>query len=172
MPPPPDLTAFCRNEYPRLVGLLGLYCGDRALGEDLAQEALARVCRDWSRVRRRDQPSAWASRVAINLANSYFRRKKAEKRATLRLAGQPVRGAKPEPADVVMLRTAIGTLPRRERTAIVLRFYLDLPFAAIADVMGMPLSTVKTLTSRGVEHLRKETGSSDHKEIRHVHTTP
>ena len=40
----PELADFCRSEWPRLVGSLGLYVGDRALAEDLAQEALvARV---------------------------------------------------------------------------------------------------------------------------------
>ncbi|MPZ91460.1 MAG: hypothetical protein GEU68_07510 [Actinobacteria bacterium] len=47
MSAPPDLIALCRRLYPELVGVLGLYCGDRAVAEELAQEWLARVCRDW-----------------------------------------------------------------------------------------------------------------------------
>ena len=41
---------FCRDEYPRLVRLLSLYCGDVGAAEDLAQETLARVWRNWRRV--------------------------------------------------------------------------------------------------------------------------
>src|SRR5688500_17429750 len=51
---------FCRREHQRLVGALGLYCGDFDLAEELAQEALARVWRDWATVQRKDSPAAWA----------------------------------------------------------------------------------------------------------------
>ncbi|MDQ4125469.1 MAG: hypothetical protein M3134_07710, partial [Actinomycetota bacterium] len=84
-----QLISFCRREHGRIVGLLSLYCGDAAVAEELAQDALARVCRDWRKVRRMDYPEAWASRVAINLANSHFRRRAAEKRARERLAARP-----------------------------------------------------------------------------------
>ncbi|MDP9225719.1 MAG: hypothetical protein M3P18_18135 [Actinomycetota bacterium] len=36
-----NLAIFCQAEYPRLVGMLSLYCGDSAVAEDLAQEAVA-----------------------------------------------------------------------------------------------------------------------------------
>ena len=38
-----DLAAMCEREHPRLVGMLGLYCGDRDAAEDLAQDALVRL---------------------------------------------------------------------------------------------------------------------------------
>src|SRR5918992_733978 len=104
---PGDLTAFCRREHPRLVGALSLYCGDLFLAEELAQEALARVCRDWSRVRRMDHPAAWAQRVAINLANSQFRRRAAERRARQRLeAGAMQHEDAPDAAVAITVRTA------------------------------------------------------------------
>ena len=77
----PRLEAFCRAEYPRLVGMLDLYCGDLGVAEELAQEALTRVYRHWKKVSALDKPEAWVRRVAINLANSHFRRRKAERKA-------------------------------------------------------------------------------------------
>jgi DNA-directed RNA polymerase specialized sigma24 family protein len=71
---PTDLTEFCEAEWPRLVGSLSLYTGDADLAEELAQEAVARVCRHWRRVRTMDAPAAWLHRVARNLAHSHFRR--------------------------------------------------------------------------------------------------
>lgn len=79
-----DLVVFCRVQYLRLVGLLGLYCDDRGVGEELAQETLARVWRKWPRVHHLDHPEEWAERVGINLANSHFRRILAERRARRR----------------------------------------------------------------------------------------
>lgn len=150
-----DLIAFCRGEHPRLVGLLSLYCGDAALAEELAQDALARVCRDWRRVRRMDYPEAWASRVAINLANSYFRRRTAERRARERLAARPdpVR-TEPDTALALSVRQALADLPPRQRTALLLHYFCDLPFAQVAELMGSPEPTVKSLARRGLARLR------------------
>jgi DNA-directed RNA polymerase specialized sigma24 family protein len=82
-----EFAAFCVEEHPRLVGALSLYCGDRAVAEELAQDALSRACRDWNKIRHLGSPGAWTHRVAINLANSYFRRAAAETRAKRRLQG-------------------------------------------------------------------------------------
>ena len=54
----PELAEFCRTEWPRLVGSIGLYLGRRDVAEDLAQEALIRVCGHWNEVRITDSPSA------------------------------------------------------------------------------------------------------------------
>lgn len=170
MPAPPDLIAFCRHQYPELVGVLGLYCGDRAVAEELAQETLAKVCRDWSRVRKRDNPAGWVRRVAINLANSHYRRGKVERRAMSRLHARTLEASEPDHQDAVALRNAIASLPRRERTAVVLRFYFDMPFWEVGDVMEVPLSTAKTLAGRGVARLRKHSDVPDAKETPGVNT--
>jgi RNA polymerase sigma factor (sigma-70 family) len=150
-----DLIAFCRREHGRLVGLLSLYCGDAALAEELSQDALARVCRDWRRVRKMAYPEAWASRVAVNLANSYFRRRAAERRARERLAAAPAASATdPDTALAVSVRRAVASLPPRQRTALLLHYFCDLPFAQVAELMGSPEPTVKSLARRGIERLR------------------
>ncbi|HEV2754671.1 MAG TPA: sigma-70 family RNA polymerase sigma factor [Actinomycetota bacterium] len=150
-----ELIAFCRREHGRVVGLLSLYCGDAALAEELAQDALARVCRDWRKVRRMDHPEAWTSRVAVNLANSYFRRRAAERRARDRLAARPPEeAAAPDPAVVLSVRQAVASLPPRQRTALLLHYFCDLPFAQVADLMGAPEPTVKSLARRGIARLR------------------
>src|ERR671924_1290470 len=81
---PPDLALFCRDEFGQLVGMLSLYCGDRDVAEELAQEAILRLCKHWKRVRNMGHRRAWLQRVGINLANSHFRRRSAERRATSR----------------------------------------------------------------------------------------
>ena len=149
------LISFCRAQHGRVVGLLSLYCGDAGVAEELAQDALARVCRDWRKVRRMDYPEAWASRVAINLANSHFRRRAAEKRARERLAARPVdaTGA-PDTALALSVRQAVAALPPRQRTALLLHYFCDLPFPRVAELMGAPEPTVKSLARRGIARLR------------------
>lgn len=146
--------AFCRREHPRLVGALSLYTGDADLAEELAQEALATACRSWKQVERYDAPGAWVHRVAINLANSYFRRRAAERRARERAAAEPPEYDQPDAADAVAVRAAVASLPRRQRTALVLRYYADLPVAEVAALMGCRDGTVRALTAQGIAGLR------------------
>jgi DNA-directed RNA polymerase specialized sigma24 family protein len=59
-----------------------------------------------------------------------------------------------EVADRDALRRALDALPLRQRTAVVLRHYLDLSEAQTAAEMGAPLGTIKSLTARGLDALR------------------
>jgi RNA polymerase sigma-70 factor (ECF subfamily) len=158
-----ELERFCRREHPRLVGALGLYLGDVAVAEELAQEALVRAWRDWSRVRCLDSPGAWVHRVAINLATSHFRRRRAERRALQRLDAARLSREDPDVADAVAVRQALAALPsrplpRRQRAALVLGVYLDLPAAEVAEALGVTTGAVHQLTYRGIAALRAALG--------------
>lgn len=154
-----DLESFCAGEYPRLVGALTLYCGTRATAEELAQEALIRVCQHWDRVRGLHNPGAWAHRVAMNLASSHLRRLGAERRARARLAtlaeGQRSIYEVVEPG-VERIRSAIAALPRRQRRALILRYYVGLSVAEAAAEMSCPEGTVKRLTHEATKALRRD----------------
>ena len=153
-----ELVAFCRTEYPRLVGSLGLYCGNAAVAEELAQETLARVWTNWKKVRKLDRPEAWAHKVGFNLANSHLRRLLAERRAKARQGPIATSATAPDIAEAHAVRAAVAALPHRQKTAIVLRYFLDLPFSEIAHLMGAPEPTVRSLTQRGLARLRDESG--------------
>jgi RNA polymerase sigma-70 factor (sigma-E family) len=152
---PADLASFCEEQHPRLVGALSLYCGDPDVGEELAQDAIAYAIRDWKKVRAKDSPAAWLYRVALNLAHSYFRRKRAERRATERLRSLSARG---EPGDdqatAHSVRAAVAALPRRQRQALVLRYFLDLSVVQVAHLMDCSEGTVKALTHHAIANLR------------------
>lgn len=151
-----DLDTFCRTLYPQLVGMLGLYCGDRDLAEELAQEALARACRHWARVADLAAPEHWVTRVAFNLAKSTFRSRSARRRVLERYG--PSLDAGPGASDVdsvLAVRAAVAGLPERQRRALILRHFLDLPVAEVAGLMDCPEGTVKTLTRQAIEQLRR-----------------
>lgn len=149
-----DVETFCGHEYPRIVGILTLYCRDQAVAEELAQEALARAWARWDKVSKLDSPQAWLYRVAINLANDLLRRRMAERRARARMDDPQRRPAEPS-AEAVAVRDAVSSLGRRQRTVIVLHHFLDLSLPEVADVMDVPLSTVKSLARRGRLRLRE-----------------
>lgn len=154
------LVEFCRSEYPRLVGSLTLYTGSADLALDLTQEALARVCRNWPTVATMEAPGAWAHRVAINLANSTVRRRVIERRHARRTPDTEQVSSE-DSAETLALRAAVANLPRRQRAAIVLRYWRDLSVDDTAQAMGCAPGTVRALTYQGINRLR-ELGLTDH----------
>ena len=145
------LDEVCRREFGRLIGLVALQVGDRQVAEELAQDVLAELIRQWDRVER---PQAWLTRVAVNRANSWLRRRAAERRAYRRHGQSPDVHHDPATAEVAAVRRAVSALPRRQRTAVVLRFYEQYSVAETAAFMGCAPGTVKALTYRAMATLR------------------
>lgn len=152
----PALADLCRTEHARLVGLLALQLGDRAVAEDLAQESLIRLHQHWPRVRTMASPTGWLYGVALNLSRSWWRRRFAERRALARTGTTPDAAVAAEPADVLAVRAAVAGLPRRQREALVLRYYGGLSVAEVARQMRCAEGTVKSLTSQAVDGLRRQ----------------
>lgn len=159
-----ELAAFCRAEQPRLVGALTLVVGERAVAEDLAQETLATVCRTWPRVRTMDAPGAYAHRIAMNMATSLWRRRLAERRAVRRAGAAPESYTDADGADAVAVREALRALDPRLRRVLVARYYLGYDVAGAADLLGLPVGTVKTHSVRGIAALRAALGHATDEE--------
>ena len=139
-------VALYRERYAPMVRLAYLLTGSEAIAEELVQDAFVSVHRAWDRA---DSPSAYLRAAVVNACRSWGRRRSLE---LLR---------KPAPPDPVLLVTdelwdVLQTLPPRQRAAIVLRFYEDLPDDEIALVLGCRVGTVRTAVFRGLEKLRKE----------------
>jgi DNA-directed RNA polymerase specialized sigma24 family protein len=91
----------------------------------------------------------------VNLANAHFRHRKVELRYLERQTGMRERvGADPDVPERDAVWAALRSLPPRQRTAIVLRFYEDLSEAQTAELMRCRPGTVKSLVSRGLDKLR------------------
>jgi RNA polymerase sigma-70 factor (ECF subfamily) len=149
-----EVDDFCREVWPRLAASLGLVCGDIGVGEELAQEALARAWARWGRVSRLDSAEAWVYRVGVNLFRSRFRRMQAERRALDRLS-VTYTDTSNTTADVLAIRAAVADLPDRQRAAVVLRYFADLSVAATAEALDCAPGTVRSLTSQALDRLRR-----------------
>ena len=150
------VTAFCCREHPRLVSSMTLYTGDPDLAVELAQESLARACRNWNRVVELDDPGGWAHRVAVNLANSHFRRRRYENSARVRAAARLASGHHdPDRFDTALVRSKLSDLPARQKEALVLRYLLDLSVDMTATRMSCAAGTVRALSSQGIATLRR-----------------
>jgi RNA polymerase sigma-70 factor (sigma-E family) len=139
-----------------------LLTGDQGLAQDLTQEAFLRLFGRFLHVRDPIAFDAYLRRMIINLANSHFRRARVERRSLERHA--VMRRASAPEVDIGAsdeLRRALLGLPRRQRAAIVLRFYEDLSEAQTAEILRCAPGTVKSLVSRGMERLREAIGRSE-----------
>lgn len=137
------------------VRLAYLITGDRVLAEDLVQDAFVRLAGRLAHIRNANGFEPYLRRTVVNLANAHFRHRTVERRYVQREA--PLRDAIRRDADVAerdAVWAALLTLPPRQRTAIVLRFYEDLSEAGTAEVMRCRRGTVKSLVSRGMDKLR------------------
>ena len=110
-------------------------------------------------MRQRNDPGkfqpAYLRRTIVNLANSHFRRKRVERSYLSRSAAEPPRvGEAPDAGRRDELWHGLQRLPVRQRTAIVLRIYEDLPEQRVADILGCRPGTVRSLVSRGLAELR------------------
>jgi RNA polymerase sigma factor (sigma-70 family) len=138
--------------------MMGLYCGDAHVAEEIVQEAMARLCRQWPRLPTESDARRWLTRVAFNLAKSSFRMRSGRQRILDRYGGSLGSAVTADGAgqtvDVLAVRAAVAALPHRQRRVIVLRYFCDLPVAEVAAVMGCRDGTVKSLTSLAVSRLR------------------
>ena len=141
---------------PAAIRLAYLLTGDRGLAEDLVQEAFVRFVGRLQYLRDPASCDAYLRRTVVNLSKNHFRHQAVERSYAARHA--PARSAAPADADVVpyeAMRAALLQLPERQRAAIVLRYYEDLPESQIAQLLGCRPATVRSLVSRGLHALRE-----------------
>ena len=137
------------------IRLAYLLTGDRAAAEDLVQEAFVRFVGRLRFLRDPDAFEPYLRRTIVNLSKNHFRRRAVE-RAYLEREGPTTEDVStgPDVATHDALRSALLRLPLRQRSALVLRYYEDLPDATTAELLGCRQATVRSLVARGLETLR------------------
>ena len=130
-------------------------CGDAALADDIAQEALVRAYVNSERFV--GNFKAWVFRIAYNCFIDNLRRVPAP---SVDFDSPEVQHVADSAASDAAFRheelqRALTRIPEKERTAIVLHYFEDLPVKEIATIMQIPSGTVKYHLSVGRDHLRQ-----------------
>jgi RNA polymerase sigma-70 factor (sigma-E family) len=155
-----EFTEFMLGSWARLVRLGYVLTGDSGLAEDLAQTALAKAYASWPRVRRAGDPQAYVSKIVINASRDRFRRRRVDELLTEMPLEEPpgaVAGGWPGlPGldDRSVLLPALMSLPAGQRTAVVLRYWLDLSETEVAAALGCSVGNVRSQASRALAKLR------------------
>jgi len=144
---PLTFEEFFDEAWPWAFRLATMFTQDRSAGEEIAQDVLAGMYRQWGTA---DRPDAYLRTSLVN-ASSNWHRNSRTRRAKLPLL------AVPDQVDFVAreLTDAIALLPFRQRAVIVLRYYCDLSEAEIAEALNCRPGTVKSLASRALIHLQE-----------------
>ena len=143
---PPGLVDAYEAHWLGLVRVAYLITGDRAVAEELVQDAFVAVRARWEGI---DNPPGYLRTVVVNATRDWGRRQQVARRH--RPTEVPVATDHPDE-----LWDALARLPVRRRTALVLRFYVDLPDDEIATHLGCRPATVRTLIHRALRDLRRE----------------
>src|SRR5664279_1733744 len=152
---------FARARMPELLRFGHALTGNPHAAADLVQDALERTMLAWARVENQGDPEGYVRRVMVNRNISIWRRHRREMLVLDVPEDAGRRGAQhtePVVRDLA-LWNRVKSLPPRQRTVIVLRYYEDMNEDRIADIMGSALGTVKSLASRALCTLRRDAAS-------------
>ena len=152
-----DFASFVRTHTSALLRTAYLLAGDAVSAEELVQDTFVRLYPRWELVQAAAAPLAYVRR---SLANQFVNQTRRPWRREIAVDVLPERADDADPAasldDRDELWTLLRTLPERQRAALVLRYFHDLPDDEIAATLGCRLGTVRSLISRGLSALRDD----------------
>ena len=143
---------------------------NRHEAEDVVQETFLRVFKSLDRFDPNQKFSTWIYRIATNLCIDRLRKRKATYSLDADMNDQdgldgysliPSDDRTPESELMIsetkqLIYDAIESLPAKYKSVMVLRYLQDLSLQEISDVLGMPVTTIKTRVHRGRDFLRKK----------------
>jgi DNA-directed RNA polymerase specialized sigma24 family protein len=154
-----EFDDFYREHRDGLLRLCFLCALDVDVAADSTQEAMLRAFARWDSLAGQE-PLAWVRTVALNLCRSQWRRVQRELRLVPRLYSV-VAGGEPSDGDLV---AEIRRLPRRQREAIVLRYWADLRVEDCATAMAVSVGSVNQHLVRARSALRMSTAVIEREE--------
>lgn len=133
--------------------------------QDICQEAFLKAYRGLPSFKRESKFSSWLYQIALNLSRDRLRRRKTRHWVSLDDIDEAAStGLNRVPAEAERLveelevqervANAVAALPGEQREAVILKEYQGLTFLEIAEIQGVPVSTVKTRLYRGLSVLR------------------
>ncbi|GAB3285146.1 SigE family RNA polymerase sigma factor [Parasphingorhabdus pacifica] len=154
------LTDLYQEHYNQLLRIAVLLVDDRASAEDIMQDAYIRVFESRSQLRDLDKALAFLRQAVLNQARSMLRHRTITKKYQPKLATQD---SQPDDTrrgiDRAILADALAQLSRRQREALVLRYYADLSESHTAELMGYSSGAVRAFCSQGVSRLSSLLGA-------------
>lgn len=158
LPDDPDaaVRALFVTHHRRLVGYARLLTDDQQTAEDLVQDAFVSLHRRWRGLRDKGAAVPYLRTAIANGAASNVRRLQVARRRDDAQHLPDAPSAEQQALARVehsALRKGLAALPLRQRQVVVLRYYLDLPEAQIAEALQISKGSVKAHASRAMTAL-------------------
>jgi RNA polymerase sigma-70 factor, ECF subfamily len=142
-----ELEALYRSRFDVFTRVAATVTGDAERARDAVQDAFATAVRKRRSFRGDGPLEAWVWRIVLNAARSDARQAK-------RAVEYEAASANGHPEHDAELRAALVLLPERQRTAVFLRYYADLDYAAIGEALGIAPGTVAATLNAAHTSLR------------------
>jgi RNA polymerase sigma-70 factor (ECF subfamily) len=153
---PEAFAELARLAIDKLYAIARLILPSPELAEDAVQEALTSAWRDIAALRDPDRFDVWLRRCLVHACYREGRRERSWRRteARVKVIDPVAPDATQGVADRDQLERAFLRLAPDQRALIVLHYYLDLPLAETADILGLPVETAKTRLRRTTQAMR------------------
>ena len=142
----------------RLFAVANLILRDSDRAQDAVQDALISAWKDVRALRDPDAWDAWTYRMTVWSCYRVAKKDRRRNRVELRVVPDPEPSSPFDApralADRDLVERELNDLPLDHRAVVVLRFYLDLPLDAVADILDIPVGTVKSRLHRAIASLR------------------
>ncbi|HJQ44444.1 MAG TPA: SigE family RNA polymerase sigma factor [Jatrophihabitantaceae bacterium] len=149
-----EFVDYVAQRRPALLRFATVLTGQTWLADDLVSDVLGRAFERWSRISGLAEPHAYVRRMIVNDYISWHRRlARTTPRADVEPNGQIADGADEHAERDAMIRR-LAALPRKQRAALVLRYYAGMSDTDIADHLGCREATVRSQISRALAALR------------------
>jgi RNA polymerase sigma-70 factor (sigma-E family) len=160
--PEPTFEQFARAQLPRLLRYATMLTGKPELAQDLVQDVLVKVHRNWARVAAANASQRYVTRMVTHEYLSWRRRWAVRHIFATADVGDladlgDIASVEDHPSRLAThddLWRRLAGLPRQQRAVLVLRYYEGLPDAEIADVLGCSTTTVRGYAYRALATLR------------------
>jgi RNA polymerase sigma-70 factor (sigma-E family) len=151
----PEFDEWVAQRGAALLRFAYLLTRDHTRAEEAVQDALVAAYSRWTKICRSQDPEAYVRRSIVNADISRWRRFFRRETPT---ADPTEASSGPDHADVQAEQDAVwalcATLPTKQRAAVVLRYYEDLPDAEIAEILACSPATVRSQIHRALASLR------------------
>jgi RNA polymerase sigma-70 factor (sigma-E family) len=148
-----EFAEYVARQRPALMRFATVLTCQTWLAEDLVSDVLGRAFERWDRISGVDQPHAYVRRMIVNDYLSWHRRlARLSPRADVE-PGELSDGADERAERDAMIRR-LAALPKKQRAAVVLRYYAGLPDSEIAAHLGCRETTVRSQIHRALTTLR------------------
>ena len=145
-----ELEALYRERWPAFARVAISIAGSVDVGREAVQEGFARAIEQREEFRGECPLEAWVWRIVVNTARTAGLRAGREESGAVRPEDVSANGDRP--SEVALW---VRTLPERQRVAVFLRYWADLDYRAIAEVLEVEVGTVSATLSAAHRSLRR-----------------